>query len=435
VTDDDRPRPWRRQVVGAVVVLAVVALAVLVVALRDASDADQRRSRPTSTSTSPATDPSRRDAAAIDVLSAQDRALRAGDRIAYVSTWRDAIGAQREADTVFDNLRALRIRDLRARYVGPDPGGLDPSELRRFGESAWTAEVDTSWTLNAGPELTRPVRSTLIYTFAGTGDNVRVADIRAASGERTPVWLLGRLDVRRSPRTLVVATDADAAARVDTLVRSAVDDVQAVVPDWDGDLVSIVPSRRDQFDELVAAPPHAYEGIAAVTTTVDGSRDPRAPVAIVVNPDVFKNLGPVGAHVVISHEATHLATGATTVTMPLWVAEGFADYVGVGSVDVPLRVSAGQAIRDIRKFGVPERLPSNGAFQARDGVEATYEESWLAFRLMAAKYGQARVVAFYEDVVRRPRMVAEALRRNLGLSLPQLTREWRSSLRDLAGAN
>ena len=280
----------------------------------------------------------------------------------------------------------------------------------------------------------RPAHSTLTYTFAVRAGDVRVAQIDTATGERTPVWLLGRLDVRRTPRTLVVATDAARAVRLERLLHNAVDDVQDVVPDWHGDLVGFAPGTREQFDALVDAAPHAYEGIAAVTTTVDGSRDPNAPVAIVLNPEVFSGLGPIGAQVVISHEATHAATGATTVTMPLWVAEGFADYVGVGAVDVPVRVSAGAAIRDLRKFGVPDRLPSNAAFQARDGVEATYEECWLAFRLMAARFGQSRVVDFYEDVVRRPAAVEDALQPNLGISTEQLTRDWRASLRRLAGS-
>ncbi len=109
---------------------------------------------------------------------------------------------------------------------------------------------------------------------------------------------------------------------------------------------------------------------------------------IVVNPWVFDGLGPIGRHVVVSHEATHVATGATTVSMPLWVAEGFADYVGVGSVDVPLRVSARAAVRQIRKSGLPDRLPRDSAFHAGGGAEATYEEAWLAMRLIARQYGQ-----------------------------------------------
>ena len=428
-----RPGPGPRQL-AAVVVIAVVAAASLAIALRSSSDSGDTGSGVGSSSPGPASastaDQTQLDAAAIDVLAAQDRALRGHDRSGYASTWDDRGSVAQEAGWVFDNVTKLGAADLSTRYIGANVGGLSSSELQPLGHGAWTADVEVTWPL--GSASSSPIRSMLVYTFTPRDGRVRVADIATAPGDRTPIWLLGPLDVRRADRTLVAATGSSRAARADRLLRHAVHDVQRVVPDWNGDLLGFAPATREQFDALISAAPHGYEGIAAVTTTVDGSRDPQAPVAIILNPDVFEGLGPAGAQVVVSHEATHAATGATTVTMPLWVAEGFADYVGVGAVDVPLRVSAGAAIRDIRSFGLPDRLPSNSAFQSRDGVEATYEEAWLAFRLMGQEYGQDRVVAFYENVVRRPRAVASALRSQLGISVDQLTHDWRAYLRQVA---
>jgi hypothetical protein len=276
---------------------------------------------------------------------------------------------------------------------------------------------------------------TLTYTFVQRPDGtVTVAGMATTAGEREPIWLLGPLDVRRSDRTLVAATRPALARRLDLALRRAVDDVQRVLPSWRGSLVGYGPGTAEEFDHVIAAAsPHAYDGIAAVTTTVDGSRSADAPVAIVVNPDVFDTLGPIGSHVVISHESTHVATKATTVSMPLWVAEGFADYVGVGSVDVPLSVSARAAVRDVRNFGLPDGLPTNSAFQVRNGVEAVYEESWLAIRLIAREYGESRLVAFYEAIVEHPNALGPALRETLGTTRGALTRDWRRELQEIAG--
>ena len=37
----------------------------------------------------------------------------------------------------------------------------------------------------------------------------------------------------------------------------------------------------------------------------------------------------------MSHEAVHVATEAARSTMPLWLLEGFADYVALRDVDLP----------------------------------------------------------------------------------------------------
>ena len=79
-----------------------------------------------------------------------------------------------------------------------------------------------------------------------------------------------------------------------------------------------------------------YAGIAAVTTTVDGSGSPDAPVHVFVNPDVTRRLRGAGAQVVMSHELVHVATDAATSAVDLWLLEGFADYVALRDVPLPL---------------------------------------------------------------------------------------------------
>jgi hypothetical protein len=418
-------------VAGSLIALAVVVGLVVALSRSDSDPSSDPTGNPSGTSSS-VVDPGARDAAAIATLSAQDRAIQRGGSAAYVASWHDDEVARQQARTVFDNLAKLHVPTLHARYVGADNVELSSSEQDRLGGTAWNADVDIAWRL-AGIDPA-DAHQTLTYTFVQRPDgSVRVADIAASTGQRAPVWLLGPLDVCRSDRTLVASTSSQLAGRLDGLLRAAVVDVQRVLPSWHGSLVSYGPVDSEQFDRLVNPAPHAYEGVAAVTTTVDGSQGARAPVAIVVNPTVFGQLGPIGSRVVISHEATHVATDATTVSMPLWVAEGFADYVGVGAVDVPLSVSARAAVRDIRQFGLPDQLPSNAAFQARDGVEAVYEESWLAMQLIARDYGQRRLVDFYDAVLARPDDVTAALRSTLGTTEPALTRDWRAYLQEIAG--
>jgi hypothetical protein len=239
--------------------------------------------------------------------------------------------------------------------------------------------------------------------------------------------------VRRTGRTLAAATSPGKVDRLHRLLAVATTDINRVLPRWHGDLVAYEPGSAAAFDALLAATPGTYDGIAAVTATVDGSTGPRAPVAIFVNPASFDPLSQIGAHVVITHEATHAATGAAVVGLPLWVAEGFADYVALGSVDVPLTVSARAAILDVRRHGVPRALPSDSAFATTGpDLEVVYEQAWLAARLIARTFGEARLVDFYTRIVATSGHVAMAVRTQLGTSLAQLTDRWRRSLRTLA---
>ncbi len=435
------PSSRRRQWVALAVVAAVVAVTVALVSANDDSSAErngggsQDAGAPTGgqSSTTPS-DVGARDALAIAVLAEQERALVRDSQAEYFATWdADTRASQQQAETTYANLQALDIRSVDTRYVASDIGGLTQAEQRSIGGTAWTADVDVAWRL-AGIDRA-DARTALTYTFVQRGDEVAVVAIARTAGEREPIWLLGPLEVRRSDRTLVAAVSEREADLVSRALKQAVVDVDAVVPGWNGDLVAFVPADTTQLEAVLAASPGSYDGIAAVTTTIDGSQERSAPVAIVVNPDVFDGLGPIGSHVVITHESTHMATGAAAVTMPLWVAEGFADYVGVGSVEVPIGVSAAAVMRDIRQHGIPAQLPDNAAFSGVSGnLEVAYEEAWLAARLIARDYGERRLVAFYEDVRDHPDELQQALRGNLGVSLRTFTADWRNYLKDLVRA-
>ncbi len=420
-----------RQIVAGLVVLAVAVAAVVIAILvpHDHATTPGRLTNQTATSSTGAQgspDPSTRDAQALRLLARQDRLLRQGSLAAYQHTWDSSRPAQQQAGSTFANLRRLGVPTLHARYVAAD--GRSLADRRGLDTSAWTADVEIAWGLGGANRA--GARTTLTYTFERQDQRVRVVRISAGSS-REPIWLLGRLHVRRTHRTLVAAMTGRDARRLDAELRRAVVDVGRLLPSWRGDLVAYAPATERQFESVLASAPGAYARIAAVTTTVDGSRRPDAPVAIVINPRVFASLGPIGSHVVVTHESTHVATGATTVSMPLWVAEGFADYVGVGAVNVPLSVSARAALHDVRRHGLPSRLPSDAQFSG-GSIEVAYEQAWLAMRVIARDYGRDRLVAFYQDVVHRPDAVRSAVQDNLGTSVSALTQEWRSYLKELA---
>ena len=267
-----------------------------------------------------------------------------------------------------------------------------------------------------------------------TVDGEVYLDSVGGGGRRLPLWLSGDVEVRRTPGTLVLVDGTDAeAARYARLARAAVPVVREVLPSWRTGLVVEVPRSVAALHEALSSDPGTYAGIAAVTTTTDGSLAPDAPVHVFVNPVIFGQLRPTGSQVVMSHEAVHVATeAATSNAMPLWLLEGFADYVALLDVDLPVSTTAGQIIDRVREEGPPETLPGSAEFDTTTThLGATYESAWLACRLLADRGGQAALVRLYMQV-RDGATIESALQQEFGLTEAELTQLWQDLLTELA---
>ncbi|MCW2710036.1 MAG: hypothetical protein JWP24_230 [Marmoricola sp.] len=327
-----------------------------------------------------------------------------------------------------DNAAALAIRDLSLRYV--DEGTpLGAGEQGRLGPEAWRGSVQVEYRFEGYDESAARLETGVV--FAPTSDGIRIAAF-GGPDERAPLWLVDRLSVVRTPRTLLAVAGAPP-GRYAGLVTRAVGQVRRVLPQWQGPLVVEVPHTRSQLEAAVQSQPGEYDNIAAVTTTADGSLAPEAPVRVFVNPDVFGKLKRVGAQVVMTHESTHVATRATFTSMPTWLLEGFADFVALDAAKVPVTTAAGQILARIRKDGLPRGLPTSQDLDpTANGLGATYEEAWLACRFLAQEYGADRLVQFYRKVGDGS-STEKSFRQQLGTTQQAFVALWRADLARLAG--
>src|SRR6187200_3241216 len=117
--------------------------------------------------------------------------------------------------------------------------------------------------------------------------------------------------------------------------------------------------------------------------------------------------------------------------LPLWLLEGFADYVALRGVGLPPSTIAVRLLSRVHDQGPPHRLPRAAAFGAASAsLGRAYQEAWLACRLIAARFGQAALVRLYHRSMRvglRP-----ALQQVLHIDRQRLTRLWRANLERLA---
>jgi hypothetical protein len=350
-------------------------------------------------------------------------------------------GVRTEQEDVFDRAFALDPESAQARddiFTSLTRLPLSTYSMRYIGEvshreGTWVADVAVQWGLRGVDRRAVTNEIEVTFTDEGPGDSARVVAMEAGSQEQAPVWLLGRLEAQHVGPALVLSLQSSLTEGVADQTRRAVRDVRRVLTGWDGGLVVVLPETTAQLEELLAADEGAYDSIAAVTASADGRSDPTAPVRVVLNPPVFLGLGPIAGQVVLSHEATHAATGATYRDMPLWLVEGFGDYVALAGEPVPLETAAGQALETVREEGVPDELPTEGDFSTEaHGLGASYEAAWLACRLIAQEYGHDSLLRFYR-VVSRTGDVDAAFEHVLGTTEDEFTEDWQAYLEELAG--
>lgn len=370
---------------------------------------------------------SRHEGAAQPTLTALAGALASGDH-AKVEALGTSDATQLLRD-VADNVGTLGLTDLSLRYVD-DQAVLSASDRDRFGSDAWAATAELTYRVSGWDA--QPTRLETRVVLTPDGDRQLVAGLGGGDDDRTPLWLTGPVTRLVAGRAMVVTTAKDG-SRYLRLAQQALIDVRRVLPKWRGRLVVEAPSSETQLDQALAASQEQYANIAAVTTTVDGSLVPGAPVHVFLNPRVFDALGPRGAQVVLSHETTHVATGATFAQLPTWLLEGFADYVALAHAGIPVRTAASQILTRIRKDGPPDHLPSSADLDpTAPGLGATYEEAWLAARFIAREHGEGKLVRFYQRVS-AGEDVGKAFRKVLGTSQAAFEKRWRADLKELAG--
>ncbi len=394
---------------------ARVAGALLTLGLLTGCQADEPYVAPAPTESSDAVEPS----AAAATLDRLERALRRGDADAAAALGADD-GASSQLRAIAGTAMALDLSDVTFSYL-TENGRISP-------DGTWTAAVTTTWRI-AGFEET-PARAEVEFAFADGGGHI---DAIGGGVNRSPVWLTGAATVRRTGDVVVLV--ADGVLPVRPLVaeaEQALDVARRVLGGSVGRLVVEVPPTADALHSALGLPPGTYDAVAAVTTSADGGNVPGTPIHIFINPDVFGRLGPLAAQVVISHEAVHAVTQAPESGAAAWLLEGFADYVALRDVRLPLTRTAGQIIAQTREDGVPDALPSRVDLDSQAAhLGAAYESAWLVCVTLAEHGGEEALVAFYDAVLDGADLEDE-LRSRFGWSIVDLTRAWQEKLQNLA---
>ncbi len=357
------------------------------------------------------------------LLDARLAALRERDRGGFAATVADpaSAGGRHQLDA-FDAMVMLPLTGLRYDdvEVRAQPAAASQGSAP---QPSWTVEATLGYLLSGFDTAADRVGTTL--TVAQGASGWRVVD--AEDGSVQP-WDLPGMRARRGRASLVIgnvpeATLAAYAALADDAVRS----VHAAWPrPWAARVVVVAPGSVEQFARLAGVVDAAQ--VAAVT---DGPLDARGLATgdrVVVNPEVFEGLTAQGRAVVLTHEGAHVAVRASLPQgrAPMWLVEGFAEYVGYLVSTLPRTRLAAELLTSVRDGTGPNRLPGAGDMDpAGSTIAPAYLQAWLAVAVLADRYGRPALLRFYADAAADGTGAAFAV---LGTTEADFTRAWLDEL-------
>ncbi|MGI5501790.1 hypothetical protein [Lentzea sp. CA-135723] len=173
--------------------------------------------------------------------------------------------------------------------------------------------------------------------------------------------------------------DGELAARVSGLLDSSVREVGDILDiGWARHVDVVVPASDG---ELVALVGPAFADMAGIAIR-DGSGQ-----KVVINRVRAAALTDLELRVLLRHEITHVATrDLTSDSAPLWLVEGFADWVAFHGLGLSLRQAAPLLEPDV------SALPSDFGGPGRD---LAYQQAYSIMVYLESRLGERGVVDFF----------------------------------------
>ena len=345
---------------------------------------------------------SARMAAAQDLLSARAAAVKTRNKNAWMATVDDFASAFRgRQSTVFDNLLKLPLGEFSYGTVGLATP-LAEKRAQAVGPKAWVLKAPGTYSLAGFDRAPRSFDAT--YTLVQRPNGWRIADDTDTGGATAmQMWDLPHMKVVKGRSGMVIGNAPEARMRdYSTTVDSAVRRVTGVWgKDWNAHVVIVTPSTTKEFASLLfRSSDKGLDQVAAITQGVIDPGQRAQGDRVVINPKAFTALQPIGRRVVITHELTHVAArSSTTRSVPIWLSEGMADYVGYSGLDLPRARVAADLLVLVRQGKGPKVLPAEADFDpTQTKIAPFYSASWLAVAHAVDLYGEAKLVSFYRSI-------------------------------------
>lgn len=204
---------------------------------------------------------------------------------------------------------------------------------------------------------------------------------------------------------------------------------------WLGRVVVLVPGTEEELGRMIQSTFDLDNFVAFAYSTVDLSRDiDYTGHRIILNPDAFEGRSTETVLEIMAHELVHIATrDAAGPFIPIFVDEGYADYVGNDADPDALAFFNSELSQGLFSGALPEDFE----FTVGSGTDIfrSYQESQSAVSYFADRWGIPALVRFYRDLG-RTRIAAgtveyhlsRSLKKVTGLDVDEFERAWADSL-------
>jgi hypothetical protein len=343
---------------------------------------------------------------------------------------------------LFANLAGVPL-DTWSYLLHPDDT-VDPTSLaaKISADELWAPAVDLRYALR-GADLIATDRS-MGYLFARRGSTWYLTSDSALEqlGRKTwrGPWDFGPCLVSATGQGIVLYHPGSEpmVGRLAQELDSSVAAVSAVWgTGWSQRVALLLPDSPEEMRALVGQGFPVESVVAvAVADRVDSGRHLVAGQRVVLSPNGSRALSLTSLRVVLRHEMTHVAARADTVDgSPMWLLEGFADYVGYRDSGITLTQGAPNLVELVKSTGPPQNLPEDKDFrtQGRD-LDLAYQQALSVTRFVADHYGEPTLLALYRKLAAAgpvsSTVTDELLRSVLGVDRAGLIAGWRQYLLD-----
>jgi hypothetical protein len=263
-------------------------------------------------------------AAVQEVLDRRGRALRDGDRRAFLRTLDPGNRRLRQSQLVlFDNVQRLPVGRY---FYGTTGYAFGPAKVRG-GDPVLRPEAYEHVQLDG--VFQRPVTNEVAITFVRRDGRWLVGDERRGPADSRP-WFGTAIELARDDEVLVVTDRGSevSAAELLSSTRAALVEVADVLDQDDQRPLLVDATSNGRPERLTATSKEEAAAVSfdALSRTRDGEEVRGVAGAVVkANPDAVDQL--VESPRTLRHELVHYLLDGYGGTLPIWVSEGIAEYV------------------------------------------------------------------------------------------------------------
>lgn len=371
------------------------------------------------------------------LLDRRARAMRSGDRVAFLATVDRASPLfLRRQRRLFDGFQRLGLSEYRldiSRRLWPEL--TTDREVARYGAGAQPTLLHVEERYSLGQYDEQPALEDQFLTFVRRPEGWEIAsdtdldDLTLFSGRK--LWEFDPVVTEESEHFLYVSHPAllKPARIVLNAAEEALDTVSADWPlAWNEKVVIIAPSTTEELGRLIQATFDLDVFVAFAASGVDRARDwDLVGHRILLNWPNFSQFDEGTRKSVLTHELLHVATREYSGPLvPIFVEEGVAEWI-TGHDSASLLAGSVQN-------GLFDRLlPLDHEFiSGSDAVIlSAYQESSAAVRYAAEQYGDDAIAEFYRELgsVRRSSgtwryHVDRAMKEAFGIGFDEFQRRW-----------